>query len=245
LQLPVPENYLPMLEKGGEDIVRISLAPELEGGIELGKELKKRGIIASIGHSDANFDVCKEAVEAGFSLITHFYSCCSTIHREGPYRVLGIVEAGYLMDELQIETISDGIHLPPDLLKYIVKFKGVENISLITDSNRGADMPNGAHILLGSLAHGQDCVIHDGVAIMPDFKCFAGSICTTDRCVRTMVQQADVSLVDAIRMMTENPARVLGLSTKGNIKVGYDADLIIFDDDIRISSVYVAGQRRA
>lgn len=245
LQLPTRENFMPILEAGGADIMRISVAVELEGALELGEELKKRGIIAAIGHSDATYAEVAKAVKAGYSFVTHLYSGMSALHRVGPYRVLGVVESAYLFDELGVEIISDGKHLPPELLRLIVKNKGIDNICLITDSMRGAGMPEGSRPKLGSLTNGQETLIRDGVAMMPDLKAFAGSVCTTDRCVRTMYKLAGVSLPDAVRMMTANPARVLGIDgSKGTIAKGMDADLVVFDEDINISSVYVGGEPR-
>ncbi|MDY5082988.1 MAG: N-acetylglucosamine-6-phosphate deacetylase [Candidatus Limivicinus sp.] len=245
LQLPTRENFMPILEAGGADIMRISVAVELEGALELGEELKKRGVIAAIGHSDATYAEVAKAVKAGYSFVTHLYSGMSALHRVGPYRVLGVVESAYLFDELGVEIISDGKHLPPELLRLIVKNKGIDNICLITDSMRGAGMPEGSRPKLGSLTNGQETLIRDGVAMMPDLKAFAGSVCTTDRCVRTMYKLACVSLPDAVRMMTANPARVLGIDgSKGTIAKGMDADLVVFDEDINISSVYVGGEPR-
>ena len=245
LQLPTRENFMPILEAGGADIMRISVAVELEGALELGRELKKRGVIAAIGHSDATYAEVAKAVEAGYSFVTHLYSGMSALHRVGPYRVLGVVESAYLFDELGVEIISDGKHLPPELLRLIVKNKGIDNICLITDSMRGAGMPEGSRPKLGSLTNGQETLIRDGVAMMPDLKAFAGSVCTTDRCVRTMYKLAGVSLPDAVRMMTANPAKVLGINgSKGTIAKGMDADLVVFDEDINISAVYVGGEPR-
>ena len=245
LQLPVEENFLPVLDAGGEDIIRLSAAVELEGALELGRELKRRGIIAAIGHSDADYAQVKEAVNAGYSHVTHLYSGMSALHRVGPYRVLGVVESSYLFDELSVEIIADGKHLPPELLQLIVKNKGTDKICLITDSMRGAGMAEGERPKLGSITNGQETIIQDGVAMMPDFKAFAGSVCTADRCVRTMYKLAGVPLETSVKMMTENPARLLGLeSTKGRIGAGYDADLVIFDENITISQVYVGGVKK-
>lgn len=245
LQLPQEENYLPILEAGGEDIVRVSAAVELNGALKLGKELRTRGILASIGHSDADYRQVQAAVNAGYTHLTHFYSGMSSLHRVGAYRVLGVVESGYLLDELSVEIIADGKHLPPELLRLIVKLKGIDNITLITDSMRGADRPEGEYVRLGSLTKGQEVRIQDGVAMMPNGKAFAGSVCTADRCVRTMVQMAGVSVPDAVRMMTENPAKLLRLQHKiGSLTPGKDADLVVFDDEIQVHSVYVGGMLR-
>lgn len=245
LQLPSKENYLPILDEGGSDIVRMSAAVELEGALELGKELKKRGIVASIGHSDATYSDVQKSLDAGYSFVTHLYSGMSALHRVGPYRVLGVVESAYLFDELKVEIISDGKHLPPELLRLIVKNKGIDNICLITDSMRGAGLGEGEIVKLGSLTNGQDSIIRDGVAMMPDYKSFAGSVCTADRCVRTMYKMAGVQLCEAVQMITENPAKILKIdSRKGSIEKGKDADLVVFDEDINVSSVYVGGELR-
>lgn len=245
LKRPKPEEYLPILEAGGGDIIRVSLAPELDGALELGDVLRSRGIIAAVGHSDADYSQIAEAVAHGFSHITHLYSGMSALHRVGPYRVLGVTESAYLFDELTVEIIADGKHLPPELLRLILKCKPHDKVCLITDSMRGAGLPDGRHALLGSLCCGQDAVIRDGVAMMPDLKAFAGSVCTADRCVRTMYKLAGLPLWESVGMMTRNPARVLNLShKKGTIGAGMDADLVLFDDDIQVSAVFVGGAVR-
>lgn len=242
LKKPVVDEYMPILEAGGTDIVRISAAPELEGAMGLGLELERRGILAAIGHSNADYRVVEEAVNNGYSHVTHLYSGMSALHRVGPYRVLGVVEATYLLDELTVEIIADGKHLPPELLRFIVKNKHVGSICLITDSMRGAGLEDGQHAVLGSLKNGQDTVIEDGVAMMPDRRAFAGSICTADRCIRTMVKSAGLPVHLAVRMMTLNPASVMKLErSKGTLAQGMDADICIFDEDIRIKKVFVGG----
>ena len=177
----------------------------------------------------------------GYSQLTHFYSAMSSIVREQGHRKLGLIEAGYLYEQLDVEIIADGIHLPPELLKLIVKCKNHDHICLVTDSMRGADMPDGPS-LLGSLSHGVPVIIKDGIANMPDFNCFAGSVATTDRLVRVMVQQAELPIWDAVKMASLNPARFIHMEKSyGSIEPGKCADLLIFDDNIQISSVYVSG----
>lgn len=242
LKNPVPEEYLPILKAGGSDIVRISAAVELEGAMAFGDELSRRGILAAIGHSDADYSCVKEAVKHGYSHVTHLYSGMSALHRVGPYRVLGVVESTYLLDELSAEIIADGKHLPAELLKLIVKSKTIDKLCLITDSMRGAGLPEGARPLLGSLKNGQDTIIQDGVAMLPNLKAFAGSVCTADRCVRTMYKDVGLSLPVAVSMITRNPAKLLGISDqKGRLLPGMDADICIFDENINILTVFVDG----
>lgn len=241
---PRKDHYMEILRRGGDNIVKWSVAPELPGAMDLGDELAARGILASMGHSDARFEVVEEAMKHGYSQLTHFYSAMSSIIRENGHRKLGMVEAGYLFDQLTIEIIADGIHLPPELLRLIVKCKSHDHICLVTDSMRGADMPDGPS-LLGSLAHGVPVIIRDGIANMPTFDSFAGSVATTDRLVRVMIQKAGLPVWDAVKMASLNPASFLGIDkTYGSIEPGKSADLLIFDDDIRISSVYVSGVKQ-
>ena len=241
---PRPEHYHEILRRGQGNIVRWSAAPELPGALELGDELAGKGIKVSMGHSDAGFEDIVNAMEHGYSQITHFYSAMSTITRKRGRRVLGLIECGYLFDRLKVEIIADGIHLPPELLKLILKCKNHDDICLVTDSMRGAGMPDGPS-LLGSKKNGVPVIIEAGIANMPDFSSFAGSVATTDRLVRVMVQKAGLPVWEAVKMASLNPASFLGIQeTYGSIQPGKSADLLIFDDDIRISSVYVSGIRQ-
>ena len=140
------------------------------------------------------------------------------------------------------EAIADGVHLPAPLLRLIYKVKGSDRVVLVTDSMRGAGMPEGKSIL-GPLDGGQEVIIEDGVAKLPDRSSFAGSVATTDRLVRTYMQQAGVELLAAVRMMTLSPARMMKIEdTKGSIAPGKDADILIFDDNINVSMTMVGGR---
>lgn len=241
LKNPTPEHYNAILA-ATDDIKRWSVAPELPGALELGRLLAERGIIASIGHTDAITDEVIAAHEAGYTLMTHLYSGMSGVTRRNAYRHGGAVEAAFLLDDMDVEIIADGIHLPAELLKLIYKIKGPDRIALITDSMRAAGMPEGEY-RLGSLTEGQLVVVEDGVAKLMDRSAFAGSVATADRLVRTMIRKAEVPLTDAIKMMTSTPARILGMDdTIGHVKPGYNADLVIFDDDINVNRTIIGGK---
>jgi len=165
----------------------------------------------------------------------------STVTRRNAFRYAGVLEAAYLIDDMTVEIIADGVHLPKSLLQFVYKFKGPDKTALCTDSMRGAGMPDGESIL-GSLDQGQKVIIEDGVAKLPDRTAFAGSVATTDRLVRTMVELAEVPLVEAVRMMTLTPARIMQIDQqKGSIVEGKDADFVIFDDHINVSHTILEG----
>ena len=237
LKLPLPENYLPLLEAFPE-IVRISAAPELEGAFGLGEELRHRGIIAAIAHTDASCAVCEEAFLHGYSLMTHFYCAMSTVSKRGYRRYAGAVEAGYLQD-FDVEVIADGNHLPDDLLRMVYRLKGADRVVLCTDSIRATGLPDGEYIQ-GSLENGLKFIVENGVALRPDRGGLAGSVATTDRLVRTMARVAGIP--DAVQMMTATPARILGLSTRGRLVPGCDADIVLFDDNVTVSRVFIGGK---
>ncbi len=241
LRNPRPEEYLAILDACPE-IVRWSFAPELEGADEFAAELHRRGIVASIGHTDATFSDCDRAYRAGATLMTHFYSCMSTVSRRNAFRYAGVIEYGYCQDGMKIEIIADGIHVPQDLLHLVLKIKGVERISLVTDSMRAAGMPEGPSIL-GGLSDGQRVIVEDGVAKLPDRTSFAGSVATSDRLVRTMIKIAGCSVADAVKMMTENPAKIMGVfDRKGSLSPGKDADITVFDEDVNVKRTIIAGK---
>lgn len=240
LRNPDPKEYNMILGES-DDIVRWSLAPELPGALEFGKVLREKKILSAVAHSDAIYEEVLEAFDAGFTLATHLYSGMSTITRRNAYRYAGVVEAAYLIDKMDVEIIADGVHLPKSLLQFVYKFKGPDRTALCTDSMRGAGMPDGESIL-GSLEKGQKVIIEDGVAKLPDRSAFAGSVATTDRLVRTMIELAEVPLLDAIKMMTLTPARIMKIDDhKGSIEMGKDADFVIFDNNINVSHTIIGG----
>ena len=237
----LPDEYKEILDIADGAITRWSAAPELSGMEDFAKYAKEHGILLSIGHSDADFDTAMRAYEHGFTHLTHFYSAMSTVHRKNAYRISGIVEAGYLNDGFTVEIIADGKHLPASLLKLIYKVKGADNIALVTDSIRAAGMPDGPSVL-GKIDNGMEVIVEDGVAKLLDRTAFAGSVATFDRLVRTMINMAEVSLTDAIKMSTKTPARILGLKSKGQLKASFDADIVVFDENVNIKRTVIGGK---
>jgi len=237
---PDPVEYRKILERA-HLIRRWSAAPELPGALEFAQYARGKGVLLSLAHTDAIYEEVLEGFKNGYTLATHFYSCMLGVTRRNAYRYAGAVEAGYLIDDMDVEIIADGVHLPAPLLKLVYKIKGAGRTALITDAIRAAGMPDGETIL-GNLHHGMKVIVEDGVAKLPDRSAFAGSVATADRLVRTMIEKAGVSLEESVRMITATPAGIIGLSgRKGKIAAGYDADIVIFDEDIRIHSTIIKG----
>lgn len=165
----------------------------------------------------------------------------STITRRQGFRVPGVLEAAFLIDDMNVEIIADGCHIPHSLLAYVTKFKKLERIALITDPMRAAAQ-NVTESFLGHRNDPLPVIIEDGVAKLCDRSAFGGSIATADRLIRNMIK-AGTSLSDAVKMMTSNPIEMMGLDLKkGRLCEGYDADICIFDENINIKKVLVGGE---
>ncbi|MCR4622611.1 MAG: N-acetylglucosamine-6-phosphate deacetylase [Clostridiales bacterium] len=230
LLTPAEAELGPLFDAWPGGIKMMGAAPELDGGMELGDELTKRGITASVAHSNATYYEVQEAINHGYSDVTHLYSSCSGLVRVNSYRIPGVIEAGLNLDELTVQVIADGKHLPLELLKLIYRCKGAEKIELITDGLEFA----ASELKEGTVyrqENGVETVYEDGVMKLLSRQAFAGSVATLHRCVRNMVK-AGVPLPEAVRMASENPARRIGAKGKGRIKAGFDADLVLLDKEL-------------
>ena len=234
---PVRADYESLIKENGKAVKRWTYAPENDEGGEFCAFLTSNGVIASVGHSDAIYDDMKVAIRNGCNLVTHLYSCTSTITRDHGFRRLGIIETAYLEDSMYVEIIADGRHLPPDLIKLILKLKGTDKVALITDSLEIA----GTSIKEGVMS-GIEFVVEDGVCKLKDRTAFAGSVATADVLVRTLVKDCDCPVPTAVKMLTKVPAEILGVN-KGELKAGKDADIVVLDDNISVKHVFLAGKK--
>jgi len=238
---PDPAEYQAVIAHSSA-IRRWSAAPELKGAIEFGRYLRQHGILAALAHTDAVYEEVIEAFDNGYTLATHLYSGMSGVSRRNAFRYAGVIESAFILDEMDVEIIADGVHLPAPLLKLVYKIKGADKTALITDAMRAAGMPPGKSIL-GNMKTGLPVIVEDDVAKLPDRTAFAGSVATTDRLVRNMISLADVSMIDAVRMMTSTPARIIGvLDRKGTLTKGKDADIVIFDENIKVETTIIKGK---
>ena len=235
---PKKEDYESLIAEYGDDICRWTNAPENDADGEFCKYLTDHGIIASAGHTDAKYCDMETAINNGCNLITHLYSCTSTVTRDHGFRSLGVIESAFLCDELFVEIIADGKHLPPELIKMIIKIKGTDKVALITDSLEiaGTDITEG-------VMSGTEFIVEDGVCKLKDRSAFAGSVATSDMLVRTLVFGCGFDIPTAVKMLTETPARILRVN-KGLLAVGKDADITVFDDDMTVTDVFVGGKKQ-
>ncbi len=238
---PEKSHYMKVLEKSRGNIKRWSVAPELDGAMEFIKDISSMGIIVSGGHTKADFRTIGRAVDNGMTMLTHYYSAMSSMVKNHSWKILGATEAGFYFDELTVELICDGCHLPEDLLKLIFRLKRHDKIIAISDSMRGAGFSSGPSIL-GPKNNGTGVIIKDGVAYLEDLSCFAGSVATGIRLVKTLSTLCNLSLDEVFRVTSLQSARLIGLDDKiGSIKEGKSADFILFDDDYNLDSVYIDG----
>lgn len=241
MDMPDVDRLRKMVEKY-PFVERISAAPELSGGMELGRVGREHGLVMSAAHTDADFEQIEEAVENGYTLMTHLYSGMGMTVRKNAYRIAGAVEAGLYDDRLFVEVIADGRHLPTTLLKFIHKCKGADRICLITDAMRAAGLADGETSVLGRMNDGVPVIVEDGVAKLLDRLSFAGSVATTDRLLRVMHLEAGIDLTEVSRMLSGTPAKVMGYTDRGVIEVGKRADLVLLDGDYKIVNVYSGGE---
>ena len=232
---PDPEEYIPLLEET-HCIKRWDAAPELPGAMQFGKYITSKGVLASVGHTQAEFEDILTAYEVGYTHATHFYNAMPGFHKRREYKYEGTVESVYLTDGMTVEVIADGIHLPATILKLVYKLKGVENTCLVTDALAYAAYEGNEPI-------DPRYIIEDGVCKMADHSALAGSLATMDVLVRTMVKKANIPLEDAVRMASETPARLIGVSDrKGALAKGKDADIVILDKELNVRCVWSMGK---
>lgn len=232
---PDPMEYIPLVEKWG-CIKRWDAAPELPGAMQFGKYITAKGILASVAHTQAEYDDIHVGYANGFTHATHFYNAMPGFHKRREYKYEGTVESIYLHDDMTVEVVADGIHVPPTILRLIYKIKGVERACVITDALACAASDS-------SVAFDPRVIIEDGVCKLADRSALAGSVATMDRLIRTLVQKAEIPLEDAVRMASETPAKIMNVyDRKGSLQKNKDADILILDDDLRIRAVWSMGK---
>lgn len=223
------ENWLDL---AGGHIKQVTLAPEQAGGLSIVEMLTRRGVVTSIGHSDATYEEVVAAVQHGATCVTHLYNQMRGLHHREP----GTVGAAFLLDEVKAEIIVDGIHVRPEMVKLAYKQKGKDGLILITDSMRAKYLGDGAYDL-----GGQQVTVTGETAMLEDGS-LAGSVLKMGNAVNNMMAFTGCSLGEAITMASENPAKQLNLfERKGSLASGKDADIVILDQHHQVVMTFCRG----
>ena len=231
---PDPAVYTSLVEST-DCIKRWDASPEIPGALDFARYLKSKGILATITHTEAEYKEVKDAYEAGFTHVAHFYNGMPGFHKCREYKYEGTVESVYLIDGISIELIADGRHLPDTILKLASKVKGVEKTCLVTAALAYAGTD-------GKDINDPNIVIEDGVCKSKDKNQLVGSVATMDVLVQNMVK-AGVALEDALRMASETPARLMNVYDRvGSLEKDKDADVLILDKKLRVRAAWSKGR---
>ena len=220
--------------EGLSDVIRIvTIAPEEEGAEEFIESCVSQGIVVAIGHTNASYEQAMRAIQKGASHITHIFNAMTPLNHREPGAV------GAAMDSSVVcELIADNVHVNPAVQRILLKVKGVEGIILVTDAMKACLLEDGEYEL-----GGQRVVVKNEVARLPAGN-LAGSVLTLDKALRNFTANTGIGLIDAIKTVTENPARVLKVNDrKGSIDIGKDADFVLFDDSFNIHATFVKGKK--
>lgn len=218
-----------------KDVIKlITVAPEMEGGLDFVEKVTSNSdITVSIGHTDADYECAKKAIEKGARHITHLFNAMTPLHHVQP----GVIGAAFEDDRVSCELIADTFHVKTALYKMLARNKK-DKMVLITDCIRAGGMPDGEYTLGGQpvTVKGIECRLEDGTV--------AGSVLTLNKAVYNFMHNSDVSIVQAVNMASLNPAMVVGeADTIGSLEVGKCADIVIADDEMNIMETFINGER--
>lgn len=242
-RVPTKEVLEDILQAADGAILRWDAAPELDNINIFADIMKRHSVMASVAHTSATADEALTAYDNGFSHVTHFYNATPTFHKKNGIVYSGVVEATYLRDDVTIELIGDGCHIPKQSMQLAHRIKGADNIALITDSMRIAGT-NQTRGILGALDTGTPVVVKDNVAQLADFSSYAGSIATMDRAFRTAYRDYKLPLCDVSKMLSLTPARLCGVADrKGSLEPGKDGDVVVLSSGMVVRHVFARGER--
>ena len=246
LRVPSKDPYDFILDN--RDVVKtVTIAPELDGAEQMTRDLKEAGIIVCGGHDDSYKEKLLPVIEAGLSHCTHLWCAMSSASMRNGRRTAGLLETGLTDERLSVELIADNYHITPEMAKVVYRCKGADKMCVVSDSLRAAGMPpDGRLYALGLKTdeNAQKFIVSDGVARLPDNSHYAGSICPVSRMVRHLVCEAGISLVDAVKMASLTPARIIHADhLVGSIETGKFADLCLMDKELNVVGTIVGGKR--
>ena len=225
-------DILKVIAAARADVGIMTIAPELDGALELIADLVSHGHRVSLGHSGATFDEGRAGIDAGATQATHLFNRMPPLAHRAP----GLAGAVLSHDELAAEVVCDGVHVHPAMVRMALAAKRPERVMAITDGTAGAGLPDGASTQLGGrrITVGDAAYLDDGT--------IAGSVLTMDRAFVVLVERVGVSVPDAAMVCSTTPARELGLHGLGVIAPGAYADVILMDAAFRVVRTYIAGR---
>jgi N-acetylglucosamine-6-phosphate deacetylase len=237
--LPFDRAAMKFIEKNSALISRITAAPELDGVLEAIPAIREMGIIFSGGHTDADAETFRRAADRGMSMATHLFNAMSQVRKEGPFRITGAVEAALTDDRLFTECIADGWHVPAELLQIALRCKGRDRFMICSDASRAAGYTGAASLFIC----GQEAIVEQGVAMLKDRSSLASSALALDSMIRFLVKKAGFPLIAALEAASRVPAMAAGIDKrKGRLEAGFDADLVLLNDDLEVEMVFCKGR---
>ncbi|REE78598.1 N-acetylglucosamine 6-phosphate deacetylase [Paenibacillus taihuensis] len=230
IRTPSAQEIEQIVEAARQQIRLVTLAPEVDGGMEAVRQLTGLGITVSAGHSNATYDQVREAVRAGLRHTTHHFNGMSPLHHREP----GLAGAGLTLRELTCELICDGIHVHPAVVKLLFEARGPLNVCMITDAVTCAGLPDGDY---------GDVTMHGGQIFLKDGSSLAGSALTMGQALRNVISFTGLTLEQVLPSLTVVPARQVGVSAaKGSLESGKDADFVLLDQELNIQQTVVRGK---
>ncbi|MDI6451651.1 N-acetylglucosamine-6-phosphate deacetylase [Anaerobaca lacustris] len=233
LTAPSPSALDAILNKTGDGLAMMTIAPELPGGLDLASALVDRGVIASLGHTSATYEETLRGFDAGINHVTHLFNAMPSLHHRAP----GPLGAIFERPDVTVQVIADGVHLHPSVVRLVFAAVGASRFVTITDGMQALGLPDGHYTYNDILYEARDGAARykDGTLI--------GTALGLNRILARLVQFAGCSPATAIRTVTENPAAILGIGERaGSIKVGYDADLVLLEEDLAVHATLVGGR---
>ncbi|MFF4353880.1 N-acetylglucosamine-6-phosphate deacetylase [Streptomyces sp. NPDC001530] len=232
LRPPAQADVERLLRAGHGTVRMITLAPELANGLDAVRAVVAHGAAAAIGHTDATYEVTRQAIEAGASVATHLFNGMRPVHHREPGPVLALLED----ERITVELICDGIHLDPAVVRATAQTVGLRRLALVTDAIAAAGVGDGTYVLGGLPVR-----VAGGAAHLADGTSIAGSTLTTSAALRNAVR-ADIPVAEAVQALSSTPATALGLHHRlGAIRTGLDADLVVLDTDLTVQHVMAKG----
>ena len=236
--IPIDDTNVGIYERYRDVIARTTIAPEYGHNLDYFPGIAALGIQISMGHSCATIRQAKEGWKKGATSVTHLYNAMSQTHKEGPYRIGGLVEAGLTIDGLYAETICDGYHLPNELLRIAYRCKGPDRMLIVSDACLCAGLPSGSVVKTA----GMNFYVEDGISLNEARTSFASSTSPIDKMVRHLIFDTKLPATDVVRMASATPARLMGIyDRKGSIAVGKDADINLVDAGFHVVRTFCKG----